>query len=135
MQGHTSDAWDFLGSANFWSVDILSEANTMRAAIRTEAWAEVIAGTPRPLHHCLEHTTTAMLVVQAMHAAASRHDPPGSLSRPSRASLHASKAQSWQHDPELWLRGGRMARELHHDAVESCKVGQQTSYAEIAWVW
>jgi hypothetical protein len=42
MQGHSSDAWDFLGTAKFRSVDTLSEAYTLRAAIRGNAWAKVI---------------------------------------------------------------------------------------------
>jgi hypothetical protein len=60
-----------------------------------------------------------------MDAALIQHNPPGSLNSVSRASPHAMKGQPWQHDAQLWLRGGRMARELHQDAVESCKVGRQ----------
>jgi hypothetical protein len=30
--------------------------------------------------------------------------------------------QPWQHDPLVWARGGRMAKELHQEALGCCKV-------------
>ena len=78
------------------------------------------------------HCTVA---VQAMQeAAAAGHSEP---SQQLRAAPNAGEAAAalawnpWRHNPQLWVRGGRLARELHDEAVKKCKVGAPPGYLRV----
>lgn len=50
--------------------------------------------------------------------------PAGSPNKRRRGGPQRAAAwEPWQHNAQVVARAGRMARELHEQAVESCKVG------------
>lgn len=75
---------------------------------------------------CAPHIAAPTL--QAMRGAAEQmavvQHPAGSPNKRRRGGPQRTAAwEPWQHNAQVVARAGRMARELHEQAVQSCQVG------------
>ncbi|KAI7844372.1 hypothetical protein COHA_002170 [Chlorella ohadii] len=101
-QGHATDAWDFLSTQQFSTAAAEAQRHALMGGIRAEAWMQAMRGAAQQ-----------MAVVQ---------HPTGSPNKRRRGGPQRSAAwEPWQHSAQITARAGRMARELHEQAVESCQ--------------
>ncbi|KAL4859864.1 LAG1 longevity assurance 1 [Chlorella vulgaris] len=100
-QGHGIDAWDFLSSQDFQTAAMDADRRALMGAIKLSTWQQAMQGASAP--------------------ALEGHTQP-SASPETLCHVEASYAAAWQHDARVWVRGGRMAKELHRDAVDSCQI-------------
>lgn len=76
--------------------------------------------------------------MQAMRGAAQQmavvQHPTGSPNKRRRGGPQRSAAwEPWQHSAQVAARAGRMARELHEQAVESCQVSCDAVWGMVCW--
>lgn len=100
-QGHATDAWDFLGSQKFSTAAGEAQRLALMASIRMNSWLEAMRG--------------------AAEVQPDAPQPPTSSPNKRRRGRLARPGvgwQPWQHDAQLLARAGRLAKELHQEAVE-----------------
>ncbi|KAL4445814.1 hypothetical protein ABPG77_009013 [Micractinium sp. CCAP 211/92] len=116
-QGHATDAWDFLSSQKFSTAASEAQRLAVMASIRMDSWSE------------------------AMRAAAELQfdipQPPSSSPnkrRRGRLGRQGGGWQPWQHDAQLLVKGGRLVKELHQEALDcySKALSQEPSASHLA---
>ncbi|KAL4425787.1 hypothetical protein ABPG75_009803 [Micractinium tetrahymenae] len=100
-QGHATDAWDFLGSQRFSTAAGEARRLALMASIRKDSWAEAMRAAAELQSDISQPPTSSPNKRRR-----------GKLARPSGG------WQPWQHDAQVLARGGRLAKELHQEAVD-----------------